>query len=159
VTVHVRWPENDSLRELLPDGQLAIIFASQELGSVEEEAGRGLRDCLLEATNFHTTHKRVDLFLHPHAWNLLMFCNYMELLFLNRPQYTWEKFERDSISDALSEDYPTSAATLPEGHKLLTIDKVAPYDVKMCRRAAYFYDKMSIPNPAPPTPFVFPDDD
>lgn len=119
----------------------------------------GMIDYLLEATNFHTTHKRVDLFLHPHAWNLLMFCNYMELLFLNRPQYTWEKFERDSISDALSEDYPTIAATLPEGHKLLTIDKVAPYDVKMCRRAAYFYDKMSIPNPAPPTPFVFPDDD
>jgi len=116
-------------------------------------------DYLLEATNFHTTHKRVDLFLHPHSWILLMYCNYMELLFLNRPQYTWEKFERDSISDALTSDYPTIEATLPQGHKLLTIDKVAPYDVKMCRRAAYFYDKMSIPNPAPPTPFVFPEDD
>jgi len=118
-----------------------------------------LIDYLLECTNFHTTHKRVDLFLHPHAWNLLMFCNYMELLFLNRPQYTWEKFERDCISDALSSDYPTIEATLPKGHQLLTIDKTAPYDLKMCRRAAHYYDKMSIPNPAPPAPFVFPDDD
>lgn len=118
-----------------------------------------LIDYLLEATNYHTTHRRVDLFMHPPSWGLLLFCNYMELLFLNRPQYTWEKFERDSISDAVSSDYPTIEATLPKGHQMFTIDKVAPHDLRMCRRAAYFYDKMSIPNPAPPTPFVFAEED
>ena len=117
-----------------------------------------LIDYFLEATQYHTTHKRVDLFRHPHSWFLLAFCNYMEMFFLNRPQYTWEKFERDCISDVLVSDYPTMAATLPQGHKMLTIDQTAPYDLHMCRRALYYYDKMSIPNPAPPVPFVFDDD-
>ena len=89
------------------------------------------------------------------TYSLLFFHEYYPIC----SQYTWEKFERDCISDALSSDYPTIEATLPKGHQLLTIDKTAPYDLKMCRRAAHYYDKMSIPNPAPPAPFVFPDDD
>jgi len=117
-----------------------------------------LIDYFLEATQYHTTHKRVDLFRHPHSWFLLAFCNYMEMFFLNRPQYTWEKFERDCISDVLVSDYPTMEATLPKGHKMFTIDQTAPYDLHMCRRALYYYDKMSIPNPPPPTPFVFDQD-
>lgn len=114
-----------------------------------------LIDYFLECTYFHTTHKRVDLFRHPHSWNVLMLCNYMEMFFLNRPQYTWEKFERDCVSDALVPDYPTIEATLPKGHEMLTIDKVAPYDLFICRRAMHHFDKMSIPNPIPPVPFAF----
>jgi len=118
-----------------------------------------LMDYFLEATYFHTTHKRIDLFFHPNALFLHMYCIYMELLFLNRPQYTYERFERDAISDALVSDYPTIQDTLPKGHELLTVEKVAPYELRMCRRALYFFDKMSIPDPAPPVPFVFDTDD
>jgi len=118
-----------------------------------------LIDYFLECTFYHTTHKRVDLFLHPHALNLHVFTWYMELLFLNRPQYTYERFERDAISDEILPDYPTIRDTLPKGHEMLRVEQVAPYELKMHRRALYYFDKMSIPNPVPPVPFVFPDDD
>ena len=36
-------PENDGLWEFLSDGQLAGVFAPQEIGSVEKESGGGLR--------------------------------------------------------------------------------------------------------------------
>jgi len=103
-------------------------------------------------------HRRVDLLTHPKSWPTLAICLWMELLWVNRPLYTWEKFEREAISDVVVDDLPTIRATLPKGHQLLRMEQQAPYEIRLDRKELYEVEKQHIPDPPPPTPYVFPDD-
>lgn len=114
-----------------------------------------LIDYFLEITRRHLTHRRVDLFWNLRSWPTLMYCNYMELLFLNRPQYTYEKFEREAIPDVLLDHYPTMEDILPKGYKLTPIEKVAPYHLKYFRKGLYHNFNHEIPDPEPPIPLSY----
>ena len=103
-------------------------------------------------------HRRVELLTHPKSWPTLAICLWMELLWVNRPLYTWEKFEREAISDVVVDDLPTIRATLPKGHQLLRMEQQAPYEIRLDRKELYEVEKQHIPDPPPPTPYVFPDD-
>jgi len=112
-------------------------------------------DYLLETCNRHTTHKRCDLLRDPRCLPMWMYCNYMEVLFLNRPQYTWDKFERESMSDVVSPDYPNIEATLPKGYKLRRFPDQVPFEVKHRKKSQFFFQTQDIPNPIPPSPVQF----
>jgi len=114
-------------------------------------------DYFLECTMYHTTHRRVG-FMHPKSLPLHMFCAYMEILFLCKPVYTFERFERDSISDVLVEKYPTIKDCLPKDYKLTPIEKIAPYELKFLRAHNYYYSTLDVADPDPPVPLVLEDD-